>query len=235
MLVTPTAHKIDLSLEHGVLTWVLYLAPHKLAKTGLDVCGQSTKGCREICIFYTGRGQMPNVYEARVKRTEFFVDDPYGFACELRSDLCALERKARRDGMRPAFRPNGTSDLPWESMRRFKWMFTHHPDMQFYDYTKHPKRYLAHLAGRLPENYHLTFSRSEDNHNTSLRMLEKGGTVAIPFRVRKGEPLPTTWEGHPVFDADESDFRPMNPPGVAGLRAKGRAIYDDTGFVQEAN
>jgi len=235
MLVTPTAHKIDLSLSHGVLTWVLYLAPHKLAKTGLDVCGMSTTGCRDVCIFYTGRGQMPNAYQARVARTKLFVDDPATFRQLLFDDLCALWRKSVRDEMVPAFRPNGTSDLPWESMRLFKPMFTAFRMITFYDYTKHPKRYLAHLARQLPENYHLTFSRSETNHNTALRMLEKGGTVAVPFRARKGEPLPSTWHGHPVFDADVSDFRPNNPPGVAGLRAKGRAIYDDTGFVQEVS
>lgn len=53
------------------------------------------------------------------------------------------------------------------------------------------------------------------------------------FAVRKGRPLPATYNGIPVIDGDVSDFRPVDPSGViVGLRAKGAAIHDSSGFVR---
>ena len=51
--------------------------------------------------------------------------------------------------------------------------------------------------------------------------------------TRKGEPLPATWRGIRVVDGDESDLRFLDDPCViVGLRAKGKAKGDASGFVQ---
>ena len=53
------------------------------------------------------------------------------------------------------------------------------------------------------------------------------------FDTKKGEPLPTSWKGFPVYDGDDTDVRFLDPKGgyVIGLRAKGKAKKDKTGFV----
>ena len=45
--------------------------------------------------------------------------------------------------------------------------------------------------------------------------------------------LPETYMGLPVFDADDTDLRFLDPKGVVlGLKAKGRAKKDTSGFVR---
>lgn len=59
--------------------------------------------------------------------------------------------------------------------------------------------------------------------------------MAVVFSTRKGEPLPETWHGFRVIDGDESDLRFTDPAGVVvGLRAKGDAKGEASGFVQIA-
>jgi hypothetical protein len=44
--------------------------------------------------------------------------------------------------------------------------------------------------------------------------------------------IPDSYNGRPVIDADETDLRFLDPKGVvAGLKAKGRAKKDYSGFV----
>ena len=179
-------------------------------------------------------GAFSNVQDARVAKTRAFFRDPKGFVETLAEDVQAAQRKAERQGMELCVRLNGTSDLPWENlggeagvclMRRF-------PDVRFYDYTKNPARIRAFLAGRLPVNYSLTFSRSECNGETALELAKAGANVAVVFGVKKGEPLPAKWGGRPVIDGDTHDLRFLDGRGrIVGLRAKGPARRDDSGFV----
>jgi hypothetical protein len=44
--------------------------------------------------------------------------------------------------------------------------------------------------------------------------------------------IPETYKGKPVYNADDTDLRFLDPKGVVlGLKAKGRAKKDTTGFV----
>jgi len=102
------------------------------------------------------------------------------------------------------------------------------PEMQFYDYTKVPRRRLSlERMGRVwPSNYHLTFSRSEDNEALAAEALEMGVNVAAVFSTLKGQPLPPLWtigaNTYQVIDGDQDDLRYLDPHGViVGLRAKG--------------
>ena len=103
--------------------------------------------------------------------------------------------------------------------------------MTFYDYTKRPYRVV------LPDNYTLTFSLCEDNRDSALGMLASGRcNIAVVFRANglKHEPLPTSWRGYKVVDGDETDLRFLDPAGVVvGLRCKGVALKDTSGFVQD--
>jgi hypothetical protein len=81
---------------------------------------------------------------------------------------------------------------------------------------------------------HLTYSVdvSPARVRHALAYMRAGGNAAVVFNVKRGEPLPATWHGFPVFDADVTDARFLDPAGhVAGLRAKGRAKSDRGGFV----
>jgi len=80
-----------------------------------------------------------------------------------------------------------------------------------------------------PSNYHLTFSKSEDNLSDSLRVLKSGGNLATVFR----NPIFSSYYlGYPIIDGDNHDFRWMDPKNViVGLKAPGRAKNDNTGFV----
>ena len=57
--------------------------------------------------------------------------------------------------------------------------------------------------------------------------------MAVVFSTKKGEALPSTWKGYPVYDGDDTDARFLDPKGgyVVGLRTKGKAKKDTDGFV----
>ena len=95
----------------------------------------------------------------------------------------------------------------------------------------------------MPENYHLTFSKTESNDADVARVLEAGGNVAAVFSrdafkasvasgVAHGFKL-APWEGAPVIDGDAHDYRPAEgmQGAIIALKAKGDARNDTTGFV----
>ncbi len=223
----------------GYLTAILHLAPHKVA--GFNVCGYASQGCAAACLNTAGRGGIGldadglNVIQiARIQRTRFFKRDRFAFFLQLADEIAAHARRAHAHGLIPAVRLNGTSDLPWEklTMGAFANVFAMFPDVQFYDYTKWPiaKR-------RTGPNYHLTFSLCEDNDSRAADALKVGTNVAAVFDTRKSGDLPPTFtiEGITarVIDGDKTDLRFLDEPGViVGLRAKGRAKRDTSGFVR---
>jgi hypothetical protein len=103
------------------------------------------------------------------------------------------------------------------------------PNVIFYDYTKNPKK-----AGirTLPtgHKYVVTFSHSEkeDSLVNTLNVLNSGGIAAVVFNK-----LPNTWNGFKVVDGDASDDLMLDLPQstVIGLKAKGKAKKDTSGFV----
>lgn len=208
----------------GVLTGILYMAPSDQSGV-INVCPHASEGCRTACLFSAGRGAFPNVIQARTKRTLFFANDRAGFLARLEMEINMLALLADSEKKTPAVRLNGTSDLPYENwgiIQKF-------PNVQFYDYTKDKARYSRYLNGQLPANYHLTFSRSEDNGEHAEAFIKAGGNVAVVF---SGKQLPETYLGAPVINGDESDIRFRDPKGaVVGLLAKGRARKDASGFT----
>lgn len=208
------------------LTGILYLAPSDESKM-MNTCPNASKGCRLSCLFTAGRGAFNNVREARVKKTIQFIQDRETFMVQLSKDIVALGKKAQKKGMKACVRLNGTSDIAWETIKDEKGesIFDKHSDTQFYDYTKSPSRMVDYIEGRMPSNYHLTFSRSESNGKIADEILKKGGSVAI---VYKNPPAPSA----SVVDGDKSDLRFIDPDGViVALKAKGKAKKDTSGFV----
>lgn len=216
----------------GTLTGILYLAPAN--ESGRNVCPHASEGCRIACLYSAGMGAFSNVKAARVAKTRALHADPKGFIEDLAKDIEALVRKAEREKLAPAVRLNGTSDIPWEALggHHKTNLMSRFPAVAFYDYTKNPARARSYAHGKLPPNYSLTFSRSESNGPVALELLEAGVNVAVVFAVKKGDALPATWGGRPVIDGDVNDLRHLDPRNsVVGLRAKGEAKKDESGFV----
>ena len=75
-------------------------------------------------------------------------------------------------------------------------------------------------------------SRKENNEEDCLEALRNGRNVAAVFSTKKGEALPKTYKGYEVIDGDLHDVRYKDKQGVVvGLRAKGDARKDQSGFV----
>jgi hypothetical protein len=226
LLGVSTNYKTIKSEKLGVLTGIIYMSPYKLS--GKNVCPGASKGCAAACLNTAGRGAMGVVQTARLKKTNRFWDDRGQFLQDLALEIGKLQRQAEARGMKAAVRLNGTSDLPYERYKvpgTDKNIMELFPDVQFYDYTKLENRF---TKGQLPANYHLTFSRAEDNDHKLPEVL-KHTSAAVVF---SGE-LPETWRGYPVIDGDEHDarFTDAGAGVIIGLKAKGKARHDSSGFV----
>jgi len=222
-LLTTQNYKTTKGEKLGVLTGILYLAPAKIS--GYEVCPRRSVGCTDACLYTAGMGAFSNVQQARISKTKAFFEDRESFLSQLRADIRALAKKAKKLNMTPAIRLNGTSDIEWTRLGLMQ-EFT---DIQFYDYTK----VLNRLEKERPTNYHITFSKNESNDAECVSALKLGANVAVVFNTKKGADLPESWNGYPVVDGDDTDLRFMDPKGgyVIGLRAKGKAKKDVSGFV----
>lgn len=221
----------------GVLTGILYLAPHELS--GFQVCPKASEGCKLACLYTAGRGIYTRTQEGRINKTKWFFEDRSSFMEALIKDVGKVERKAKRMGMIPAIRLNGTSDIAWEKIRVVKDGIAYasvmeaFPKVKFYDYTKVLNRRKA-LELR---NYHLTFSLSESNDKDATKALEQGYNLAVVLRLGRKEKKPTQWNGFPVIDGDKNDARFKDKKGghVVVLFPKGKGRYDQSGFVRDVD
>ena len=223
----------------GYMTFIMHLAPGSLS--GFNVCPGASDGCLFSCLNTAGRGHMKGIQDARIRRTRLFFEDRPTFMAMLVDEVSKGIRKAERKGLIPVFRLNGTSDIRWETVpvsvvggQDYPNIFEAFPHTQFYDYTK--------LANRrnIPANYHLTFSRSESNDHLLSQAIGNGMNVAVVYNVKKGQSLPMSDRSHfsggfgplPIVDGDETDLRFLDRDGcIVGLRAKGKATKDTSGFV----
>jgi len=211
--------------KRGYLTGILYLAPCTTAGRNYNVCSHASRGCKAACLYTAGRGQFSNVQSSRIAKTRWLFKDRKGFIEQLHKDIEALKRRAEKLGMKLVIRLNGTSDLPWESPK-FGSIPQKHPSTIFYDYSKALNRV---LKPSMPTNYKLIFSRTEDNWKSCKKVLSAGRNVAMVFD--KVEVL-GRYEGYRIIDGDKDDLRFLDPsPRIVGLKAKGRARRDKTGFV----
>jgi len=204
----------------GYVTYILHLAPADLS--GYEVCAKRTAGCTAACLNTAGRGGMFKrgestnaIQKARIRKTKYFFENRDAFMSDLAVDIRKAIKQAEKNGKVPAFRLNGTSDLAWEKYG----IIEQFPNVQFYDYTKVLGR---KIKARGINNYHLTFSRAESNASDVVTALKEGMNVAAVY-----DQIP---EG--MYSADNDDLRFLDPKvGMIGLKAKGRAKKDYSGFV----
>jgi hypothetical protein len=210
--------------KKGYMSFVLHLAPANLS--GKETCPKRTAGCTAACLNTAGRGGMFKkgentnvIQQARIRKTKLFFENRDEFMAQLEADIRLGIKQAEKKGMIPCFRLNGTSDLAWEKYG----IIEKFPNVQFYDYTKVNNRKVSHL-----ENYHLTFSKADGNDMDARVAASNGMNVTVVFRKE----LPETYLGKLVVNGDDTDLRFLDPKGVVvGLKAKGKAKKDTSGFV----
>lgn len=228
--------KLAKNIGMNALTAPLHLAPHKLS--GFNTCPMATKGCIKACLHTAGNPAfMSGKERARIARTKLFFSDRALFMTALVEEIAKHEHAALSTGMISGVRLNATSDIRWETIGvlrngiAFTSIMDAFPHTSFYDYTK-----IANRKG-LPRNYKLTFSLADGNETSAALALKNGMNVAAVYAVTPKQALPDFDQIggrlYPVINGDEHDFRPIDPRGViVGLRAKGKARGDTSGFVR---
>jgi len=205
--------------KFGYTTYIMYLSPYTDNSKGVNLCPHASKGCAKACLFGSGAARFDKVQQGKRNKTEYYLHDRQAFLAQLDKEVgLAVKRHENKDTI-PVFRLNGTSDIAFEKqkIRDGKSIFELYPDVQFYDYTKNPKRMLKEL----PSNYHLTFSMSEDNKDITMDLLSKGKNVAIVFGVKDESDLPSEYKGYKVINGDESDLRFLDDDNIiVGLKYK---------------
>ena len=218
--------------SYGYLNGINYGAPHKSGGVG-NLCSHASAGCIALCLGeHSGQAAMSEtVRDSRKRKMVFFMKARAEYMAEFAYHVQKLIDNAKKDGLKPAIRPNGSTDIAYEGVGvtvngvTYRNIMEAFPNIPFLDYTKNPNRFNR----KLPPNYHLTFSLSETNEPIARALLARGVNVAAIFD--KG--LPETYLGHPVINGDLHDLRFLDPKGViVGLSPKGhKAKRDQSGFV----
>ena len=197
--------------------------PYNLS--GYQMCPSASAGCSASCLHTAGNPVFQKQKDlGRINRSRYYMQDRPNHNKQLIREIHNHELYCIKNGFIPVVRLNTTTDIPWEIHDIFE-LF---PNVQFYDYTKIKKRIFKYLNNEYSKNYHLTFSMHETNYDDCIEVLNNGGNVAMVFRNQ----LPETYKGFQVVNGDESDLRFLDPRNsIVGLKAKGKAKKDTTGFV----
>jgi len=220
------------------VTAIFYGTPFKLLIDDKEYnsCPLAEKAsCFKPCLNTAGRGGIfkkgettNTVQDARKRKTTMFYKEREKFLDLLFQDITKFENKCIKAGVQACVRLNGTTDIQWEKIivKDNKHIFALFPNVVFYDYTKIFKRDVSKI-----KNYSLTWSYSQANDWYSSHYktaVENGLNIAVVFRKE----LPNEFLNLKVIDGDKDDLRFLDPDNVVvGLKAKGKARKDNSGFV----
>ena len=219
--------------KNNLESFILYLAPHTQNSKKINICPRASKGCAAACLFSAGRGKFSNVIASRTNKTEYYLSDKKIFINQLSKELIKIAAKSIKQNKKIAIRLNGTSDQDFIALiKKYNNLDLLNGDefknLVFYDYTA----ILGKIKKYINTSYSLTLSRKEDNENEIIEALKLGGNVAAVFR----DELPTTYKGYNVVNGDSSDLEMIyNKNVILGLKAKGDAKKDKSGFVIDNN
>jgi hypothetical protein len=205
----------------GQYTYGLYLAP--ACTSGYNTCSHSTPECRMGCLNTSGRAGIEEfagltmIMDCRIKKTKLFYEEPEFFMAWLIAELEQGKRQAVRDGYFFSARLNCTSDIDWQNVLvNGQNIFEMFPDVNFYDYTKNPAKFVNH-----PVNYHLTFSYTGRNWKSCEAVLKAGHNIAMVFNAKHETELPAMYRQYNVINGDLTDYRIDDGKGIiVGLKWK---------------
>jgi len=228
-LLGSSTYKMEKSQKYKYLSEILHLAPANIG--GVNICPNASPECIKLCLNTSGRGQMNTVQKSRLNKKFYFLADRLKFLNHLDREIKLSYARATRKGFKYTVRLNGTSDLPFE---RYKLenglnLMDNNPQVQFIDYTKVTNR--LDKKNKIPKNYSLTYSQAENNLKDVKQILKTKYNIATVFRKK----LPKKWLGRKVINGDLSDLRHLEDGKkiIVGLIAKGKAIKNFNGFVQD--
>jgi len=219
--------------KNNIETYILYLSPEKQNSKGVNLCPKASKGCAAACLYTAGRGKFTNVKASRINKSEYYISDKKTFINQLSREIVKIAAKAIKQNKKIAIRLNGTSDQDFISIiKKYNNLDLLNDDqfknLVFYDYTA----ILGKIKKYINTSYSLTLSRKEDNESDIIQALKLGGNVAAVFR----DELPTKYKGFNVVNGDESDLVMIEAKNcILGLKAKGDAKKDKSGFVIDNN
>jgi len=221
-----------------VETGGLHLAPSW--SSGFNTCAEASEGCIAACLNTAGNpAYMESKLLSRLNKTQAYFKQRKAFMAVLVFEMLAHRRKHMALGKAVAYRLNCTSDLPIENLsidyngQNIGLMALFH-GCQFYDYTAILKRMKKFCTGAMPVNYHLTFSRKENNDSSVQEVMAMGGNVAVCMEssVYKAAISSGLYNGYKVTNGDLHDYRPSDiSNSYVVLKAKGDAKTDTSGFT----
>jgi hypothetical protein len=200
-----------------------------------NTCPWRTPECVATCIAYTGRNpmelqQVGSVKKtAKYRRTELLYKDYVKFFEQFVKEIKLGLKRSIKKVLIPTMRPNGTTDLTWESMivpGTSGTIFDLFPELQFIDYTKGFHRLFNE---KLPANYHLTYSLNKNSPADAVEQIltkTRHNVTQVYTKEKYEEVLARgydVWNGFiaPVCSGDESDLRHLDPRGhVVALKYK---------------
>lgn len=250
--ITGENGKTRLSTGENVQTTGVSLAPHSTSGYKHNLCPKASSECKKNCLGFTAGGnkQYPETaFRSKLLRTHYMAEHPEHYARLVSHEIGENEKWSEKHGYKPGFRPNVTSDIPYEHLMPKKFFDRHHKT-QFYDYTKVASR----LKNKdLPHNYSLALSHTgtghdESNDHDAIKHLENGGVVAMVHQ--KGKVKPThvedvqTGRRWPIVNGDEDDnvYDRHKQAGVgkqhgvvSGLKLKGVKNEDAGHFANKVD
>lgn len=203
--------------KYTEMVYALYLSPARTS--GYNVCPMSNKECEAMCLNESGRNKMDiklnKINSARIKKTRLFFEHREFFMEWMLTEINNCIKKAEKNNFHFSVRLNNTSDIsPEQFQYDGKNILQLYSTIQFYDYTKVPKR--AELVKKY-NNYDLTFSYDGYNWDICKKMLDNNIRVAVVFYGK----LPKKWNGYKVIDGDLYDTRFLDKKNViVGLKFK---------------
>ena len=213
--------------KNELKTYIFYGSPYNQNYKGVNLCPNASKGCVKGCLNTAGMGVFKTVQDSRIRKVDFYLKDKLNFLTMLSNEIKSKVKTAQKNGYNVAFRLNGTTDIDivYQLKKYTDLDLIGMPNVILYDYTKTLGKALKYKDS---PNYVHTFSRSESNDNEVEEAIKHGLNVAVVF----ANELPTIWRGITVIDGDKADDLMVKHKGVIiGLKAKGRARKDKTGFV----
>lgn len=150
------------------------LAPAKRSGAR-NVCPAATAGCIAACVlWFAGRTVTAVVRAAAIARTMLLHYSPAVFHTRLDREIEAQERAADAIGARSFVRPNAASDEDYSPS-----IAARHPRTTMYDYTKVRQRVRDYIAGKLPGNYHVSYSVHEHSAFADVAEFLRGGANVV--------------------------------------------------------
>ena len=183
-------------------------------------------GCTKPCLTWTGLAAVyASVNKARQARTDYWHADKFGFIDQIARELGNFSKTCAKQNVKGVVRLNVLSDIAWEQ-HEIPQQF---PELFFYDYTKRAGR-----LGKTPSNYKLMFSYSARHQYRKQVLQAICHDVPIAAVFKNG--MPDEFLGREVIDGDQSDLWNVHAGKVVvGLKAKGPAKHDTSGFVVDVN